>query len=406
MDDAGETQVNTIRATVSDDKKKGRNGISIGQWIKLGLKNSAIPRKRIGQIAIISDVEKTSLQVRLQKVDRDATRCLWLRDHNSSPTLDNIQTFRFTRVTFGIKSSPFLLAGTTYYHLDNHTEEAPLCQKIKKNSYVDNLILTTDTLEDAVNIYDKSKQLFQEIYMDLRELTSNNTRLMEVIKESDKSTQQCPKVLGIVWDESRDMIQLSCHPPIHSDVTKRRVMGTIAAIYDPLGWLVSLLHQAKVFLRDLWRQQYDWDTPLPADKQQEWHQITNFISGFEKNLPRFLAPKGSTNLLVTFSDASSNTIAACVYLYQDNRANLIMAKSKLPSIQVQYTLPKLELNAMTLAMRLTNSYFFNLHLLVRFGYVASHDNPADCGTRGPSKDEFTTHFWWTGPQFLELPPSD
>ncbi|KAK6735279.1 hypothetical protein RB195_018457 [Necator americanus] len=106
MDDASETQVNMIRPTVSD-----------------------ITEDRIGQIAIISDVEKAFLKVRLQEVDRDATRCLWFRDHNSPPTLDNIQTFRFTRVTFGIKSSPFLLAGTTYYHLDNHTEEAPLCER-------------------------------------------------------------------------------------------------------------------------------------------------------------------------------------------------------------------------------------------------------------------------------------
>ncbi|KAL6739646.1 hypothetical protein Aduo_013077 [Ancylostoma duodenale] len=130
-----------------------------------------------------------------------------------------------------------------------------------------------------------------------------------------------------------------------------------------------------------------------------------------------------------------------------------MAKSKLPSIQVQYTIPKLELNAMTLAMRLTNSVLDQLHSvvniqeiyvfsdsevvlkwlqlkpekevgqfvhnrlieirkihnhiteqnrLVRFGYVASHDNPADCGTRGLSRDEFAMHFWWT----MQSPPSD
>ncbi|KAK6730362.1 hypothetical protein RB195_007057 [Necator americanus] len=48
--------------------------------------------KGIGQIAIISHVEKAFLQVRLREVDRDVTRCLWLRDHNSSldHTLDNI----------------------------------------------------------------------------------------------------------------------------------------------------------------------------------------------------------------------------------------------------------------------------------------------------------------------------
>ncbi|KIH44215.1 hypothetical protein ANCDUO_25766 [Ancylostoma duodenale] len=139
---------------------------------------------------------KAFLQVRLQEVDRNATRCLWLRDHNSSPTIDNIQTFRFTRVTFGIKSSPFLLARTTYYHLDNDTKEKSLSQEIKENLYVDNLIMTTDTLENAVNIYNKSKQIFQEIRMNIREFTTNNAHLMEAIKESDKPNTTMPSSIG------------------------------------------------------------------------------------------------------------------------------------------------------------------------------------------------------------------
>ncbi|KIH63232.1 Pao retrotransposon peptidase [Ancylostoma duodenale] len=334
--------------------------------------------------------------------------------------------------------------------INNYAKETSLSQNIKENLYVDNLILTTDTLKDAVNIYNKSKQMFQEIHMNLREFTSNSVLLTNELKESDRSAQQCPKVLGIIWDASRDMIQLSCNVPITTKVTKRVVMSKIAAIYDPLGWLVLLLHQAKIFLQELWKQQYDWDTQLPNDKKQNWHSIVISISGFEKDLPRFLASKGSTNLLVTFADASSNTVA---YLYHGDRANIIMAKSKLPSIQVQYTIPKLELNAMTLAMRLTNSVLDQLHSvvniqeiyvfsdsevvlkwlqlkpekevgqfvhnrlieirkihnhiteqnrLVRFGYVASHDNPADCGTRGLSRDEFAMHFWWT----MQSPPSD
>lgn len=37
-----------------------------------------------------------------------------------------------------------------------------------------------------------------------------------------------------------------------------------------------------------------------------------------------------------------------------------------------------------------------------FGYIATQLNPADAGTRGVSKDKFTNHSWWTGPQFLQL----
>lgn len=83
-------------------------------------------RFRIGKVAIIADVEKAFLQIRLHEDDRDATRCLWLRDHRLPPTKENIQVFRLTRITFGVLPSPFLLAETTHYHLDQYIEDKDL----------------------------------------------------------------------------------------------------------------------------------------------------------------------------------------------------------------------------------------------------------------------------------------
>lgn len=45
---------------------------------------------RMHKTAAIADVEKAFLQIRLQEVDRDATRCLWVRDINLPATTDNI----------------------------------------------------------------------------------------------------------------------------------------------------------------------------------------------------------------------------------------------------------------------------------------------------------------------------
>ncbi|KAK6764307.1 hypothetical protein RB195_024578 [Necator americanus] len=197
-----------------------------------------------------------------------------------------------------------------------------------------------------------------------------------------------------------------------------------------LGWLISLLHPTKLFLQDLWKQQYDWDTQLPREKEEEWHNIISLISGFQKNLSRSPAPKGCTSLLVAFAHASSNTMA-CDTCARTIRGYLLMAKSKFPSIQAHYTMPKMELNALTLAMRLAHSVLSQLksvtniqgiqvftdseivlkwlqikpgkevgqfihnrlmevrkidnniteqNISVPYGYVASHENPADCET--------------------------
>ncbi|KAK6761274.1 hypothetical protein RB195_022365 [Necator americanus] len=146
-------------------------------------------RFRIGKVAIISDVEKAFLQVRLQERDRDATRCLWLRDHKSPPDQENILILRFTRVTFGLLSSPFLLAATTHYNLDQYENDSILVKEIKENLYVDNLLLTADTVEDAVKVYSCTKEMFNAPNMNIREFVSNEQDLMSAIASHDKSAE-------------------------------------------------------------------------------------------------------------------------------------------------------------------------------------------------------------------------
>ncbi|WKY08755.1 hypothetical protein Q1695_007907 [Nippostrongylus brasiliensis] len=98
-------------------------------------------RFRTGRIALISDVEKAFLQVRLHHEDKDATRCLWVRDPSKPLSDHNLVTYRITRVTFGLNCSPFLLAGTIRHHMRNH-EDHQFAELLIENTYVDNVIFT------------------------------------------------------------------------------------------------------------------------------------------------------------------------------------------------------------------------------------------------------------------------
>uniref|UniRef100_A0A183FAA1 CCHC-type domain-containing protein n=1 Tax=Heligmosomoides polygyrus TaxID=6339 RepID=A0A183FAA1_HELPZ len=117
---------------------------------------SMMLRFRTGSIAIISDVEKAFLQVRLHKADKDATRCLWLRDIHRPPEGNNVVVYRFTRVTFGLNASPFLLSATIRFHLESE-ENTSLAKEINTNLYVDNLFLTAETVEEGLHKYKNSK---------------------------------------------------------------------------------------------------------------------------------------------------------------------------------------------------------------------------------------------------------
>ncbi|KAK6762758.1 hypothetical protein RB195_023461 [Necator americanus] len=147
-------------------------------------------------------------------------------------------------------------------------------------------------------------------------------------------------------------------------------------------------------------------------------------------------------------------MSTCAYIFTVNQSTLVMAKCKLPSIKSRPTIPKMEMNALTLATRLAFSifqametrlikrpwdiYIFSdsqialawlststndtgLGLLVnnrlkemrkivkalneagvavQFKSVQTTENPADAGTRGLTKSQLAQDLWWNGSNFL------
>ncbi|KAK6728557.1 hypothetical protein RB195_005912 [Necator americanus] len=124
-------------------------------------------------------------------------------------------------------------------------------------------------VEDAVKVYSRTKEMFNALNMDIREFVSNQQDLMSAIASHYKSAELTPKVLGIKWDSTGDEIQVSCVISAQEQVTKRKVASSIASIYDSMGWMLPLLHRAKLFLQSLWKAQFEWDDRLPEPQQIE-----------------------------------------------------------------------------------------------------------------------------------------
>ncbi|KIH55491.1 integrase core domain protein, partial [Ancylostoma duodenale] len=411
-------------------------------------------RFRFGEVAITSDVEKAFLQVRLHPKDRNATRFMWVRDIHQPLTQENIVFYRFTRVTFGLNCSPFLLAGTILHHLRTHVD-SQLAKELEENTYVDNLIMTKKSTDEGLRFYNDSKDVFKELNMNLREFQSNDEHLRKRISSADLAESENQKVLGVLWNTKKDELVLSCNYPPKAKVTKRSVSEQVAAIYDPLGWLTPLTLAGKRFLQSLWRFDYGWDTEISEEHQKQWKDIIQVVNGFQCVIPREVAQIDTPTKLVLFSDASGQAMATCAYLVSHLGSNLLVGKSKLPSIKENVTIPKLELNAITMATRVAHSIFAAIHhrkrisdmvilsdsqialnwiasscpaeeragvlvknrineirkivkdvpVEVHFGYVSTAMNPADSATRGVTKDSLTNHMWWKGPKFI-LDPID
>ena len=66
-------------------------------------------RFRIKRIRINANFEKAFLQVGLQEQDQNVTRFLWIKDTKTKEINNNLETYRFIRILFGIISTSKIL---------------------------------------------------------------------------------------------------------------------------------------------------------------------------------------------------------------------------------------------------------------------------------------------------------
>ena len=89
-------------------------------------------------------------------------------------------------------------------------------------------MVATNTRAFAKQVYEKSKKLFAEAFMDLRAFNSNDRHLLEKIPEEDKSGEIKTSMLGLIWDTQEDTIVLTVQPWTQKICTKRTILSFIA----------------------------------------------------------------------------------------------------------------------------------------------------------------------------------
>ena len=413
-------------------------------------------RFRIQSIAIFADIEKAFLQVGIQKADRDVTRFLWFKDLTNLDVLDeNLDTYRFCRVPFGIICSPFLLAGTIKYHLKQIGTSVAL--KISDNIYVDNVLLGANSVQNAYEIYLESKDIFKKASMNLREWISNCSEFLNLLPESDVVRGSIVKIFGIPWNYEEDYLQVSGFSSNQVDIppTKRGVLKILARIFDPLGLVTPVTFFGKVFLQELWKGGISWDKSLSDNLCVKWKEILHKLKFLSRlKIPRFVGyvEVAKQYSLLVFCDASMKAYATAIYLrigeQNSVNVNLMFSKMRLVSegtnkkrLKKDITLPRLELLAVTIEIRAANFVASELKITslkrvlwtdstcvlhwlktskplslfvenrvkeilketdVTFRYVPSNENPADFPTRGLSVMELLkAKLWWYGPSWLK-----
>ena len=271
----------------------------------------------------------------------------------------------------------------------------------------------------------------------------------------DLDLDQLPleRALGVYWDAQTDTFKFKALQA-YKPSTKRGMLSVVSSLFDPLGFLSPFVFTAKILLQELWRQKLSWDQEIPepySSLWQKWLQELPCVTTIE--IPRCYKAQcpsaQATVQLHNFSDASRHGYAAVSYLrFIDEQGvihcSFVMGKTRNAPIK-EWTIPRLELQATVLAVRLSNSILKELDLRVneiffwsdsmtslqyiknqtkrfqtfvanrvaeihesttpeQWHHVPGTMNPADEGSRGVAIKHFQPGCrWWSGPSFLWQP---
>lgn len=417
-----------------------------------------LTRFRQEHIAMMADIESMFHQVRVTPEHCDALRFLWWPegDLNQAP-----KDYRMQVHLFGATSSPSC-ANFGLRKVAEDNEEKFSCdviETVKRNFYVDDCLKSVKTVDTAITLADQLTKLLQNGGFRLTKWVSNSKKVIESIPQSERAKSvkmldfdhlPSERALGIQWNIQTDRFEFNINVK-PKDPTRRGILAVVSSIYDPLGLAAPFVLTAKILLQDLCRRKLGWDDTIPGDDEDRWHVwLADLpkLSCFSVN--RCIKPKNFSDIMTSqlhhFADASTSGYGAVTYLrltdsYGNISCTLMTSKSRVVPLK-QITIPRLELSAASIAIRLDkmmrrelelpiddsvfwtdstsvlkyimnedrrfHTFVANRVALIRDGsspcqwrYIQSKQNPADDVSRGLTADALLgSSRWLLGPEFL------
>ena len=410
-----------------------------------------LARTRLFPSLLVSDLEKAFLQIRLHDGDKDSNRLLWPENPEIS---DRPQVLRFTRVTFGIISSPYLLGATVEFHLSQ--TKSGLADSLIKGAYVDNFITPIFDPAEILAKAQEIRKIFWTGGFNCRQFTSNCRAEVKELPEDWREDKEEVSLLGVPWKVDEDVYVMRF--PVHQGkFTKRTLLSTLASMFDPNGFCAPALLPAKHVQASVWKEGYGWDEELPKSFKVDWDKATEGWEANEIWLPRrcFMLENGAPIQLHAFADASGSGLGYSIYARHPEtyQTGLLFARAvviptsmqpkptkKDPNASRGISIPRLEIQALYLLARTVNRLKETLEIKIsevllwtdsttsiqwlqkehhgetfvrnrikvlkpfQVRYINTSENPADLASRGCRVQELKDHqLWFHGPEWLQQP---
>ena len=241
-----------------------------------------LTRFRKGRYACMADLSKCFLQVSVPENQRDLFRLVWFKNNDIDE--GEIHILKFTRHVWGVNSSPYIaLFAIEKLVAENPTNASNLTLSVvETNRFMDDLLLSSESLEDLETISWKSVSLFQSRGFKLRTWVCNsdsksvltgisNSDLGSNIQEIDLGSQPMPdsEELVLVWYLENDKLRV-LNRNLLDISTRREMLSSLTGQFDPLGILAPCLPEGKLILRNVATLGLGWDDELPQDILKRW----------------------------------------------------------------------------------------------------------------------------------------
>ncbi|XP_067943118.1 uncharacterized protein [Watersipora subatra] len=200
-------------------------------------------RFRTGSIAVTCDIERMFHQFKVANRDRNYLRFLWFDSGYKT-----VQTYRMNVHIFGATSCPGCATFGLRYLANTTMEEFSSVDFITNNFYVDDGLISTDSLTNATQLIQGAINKCKKGNIRLQKFISNSGKFLNTLPETEvgqgtdsqllKQNEYTHRTLGLQWNTATDSFQYQLNLSI-KELTRRNVLSILASVFDPLGLIVS-----------------------------------------------------------------------------------------------------------------------------------------------------------------------
>ena len=265
---------------VFDASAKTTNGKSLNDIIMSGpiiqdSLSNLIMKFRTNKIAMTGDIEKMFRQILMHPEDQEYQHIVW----RESPDVP-MRHFKLLTVTYGTACGTYLSVKVLHKLAELEKLNYPLAANSLLNDfYVDDCMTGSNTVKHTIEIQQQLVKVLSTAKMNIRKFTSSSKEVLKALntdqienKFISFDNEEGVKTLGIFWNP-KDYFGFHTNTTINSEpksYTKRYILSEISKLFNPIGWLASIVIRAKNLMQTIWKENLQWDDQVPNHITKQW----------------------------------------------------------------------------------------------------------------------------------------